>query len=443
MAGCAQNAVSPNAPAADVRTDFHVAQMGLPVNSKISHVVIIFQKNRSVDNLFHGLPGADTVNSGLNSAGGQVRLQPVSLTAPFDPDHLHTGFETEFDSGKMDGFNLEITECYAKHNACGLKSTRVYGYVPQKEVQPYFTMAEEYAFGDRMFQSNSGPSFPAHQYILSGTSTISKDSPLRASAKAIAPSQEVVGGCDSPTGSLALTINAAGAENKQVFPCFERPSLTDLVEAKGLTWHYYVSHLGPTLWNAPDAIKHIREGSQYSTDVTAPPQGVLTDIAHGNLANVVWVMPTAADSDHAHGTDGTGPAWVSSVVNAIGKSKYWDSTVIFLTWDDWGGWYDHVPPQQYDAYELGFRVPLVVISAYTPKGYISKKQHEFGSILKFVETTFGLGSLGTTDVRSDNMADFFKFSSKPRSFTPIPAPLGANYFLKQRVSNNDNADDDF
>ncbi len=443
LAGCAQNAVSPSAPSAAVRADSAFGQIALPANSKITHVVIIFQENRSVDNLFHGLPGADTADYGLNSAGDHVTLTPVSMTAPFDPDHSHVGFETEYNSGTLDGFNLEITECFAKHGKCGLKSSRVYGYVPQKEVQPYFTMAEQYAFGDRMFQSNEGPSFPAHQYILSGTSTISNDSPLRVSAKALSPSQEVVGGCDSPSGSLGLTIDKEGDENKQVFPCFDRPALPDLVTAKGFTWHYYLSHLGPSLWNGPDAIKHIRYGPQYSTDVTAPPSGVLTDIASGNLANVVWVTPTAKESDHAHGTNGSGPSWVTSVVNAIGKSKYWDNTAIFLTWDDWGGWYDHVAPPQYNSYELGFRVPLVVISAYTPKGYISKKRHEFGSILKFTEQTFGLGSLGTTDVRADNLADFFNFARKPRTFTPIKAPLDASYFLKETISSEDDPDDAF
>ena len=131
---------------------------------------------------------------------------------------------------------------------------------------------------------------------------------------------------------------------QQAYPCFDRPALTDLVDAQGLTWHYYQAHGGASLWNGPDAIKHIRDSSEYSTDVTWPPSKVLTDIAGGNLANVVWVTPTAQASDHANITDGSGPDWVASVVNAIGGSQYWDNTVIFVTWDDWGGWYDHVPP---------------------------------------------------------------------------------------------------
>jgi phospholipase C len=129
-------------------------------------------------------------------------------------------------------------------------------------------------------------------------------------------------------------------------------------------------------------------------------------------------------------------------VNAIGKSKYWDHTAIFVTWDEWGGWYDHVKPPQYNSYELGFRVPLIVISPYAKSHYVSHREHEFGSILKFAERALGLGSLDTTDVRSDDLADCFNFSRGPRAFKKIPAPLPPRYFLSQPISNRD-PDDDF
>ncbi len=295
-------------------------------------------------------------------------------------------------------------------------------------------MAEQYAFGDHMFQTNEGPSFPAHQYIISGTLTPTDNSPLRAASNAFEPAGGFTGGCDSPPGSLVYLIDEAGNQDEATFPCFERITLMDLVERKGLSWRYYESHLGPGLWQAPDAIQHIRYGKLYATDVVSPPSTVLTDVAGGRLANVVWVTPTAKASDHAGVTDGTGPSWVASVVNAIGKSRYWSDTAIFVTWDDWGGWYDHVPPPQYNSYELGFRVPLIVISPYAKSHYVSHVQHEFGSILKFAEQTFGLGSLNTTDVRADNLADCFNFKAAPRRFTPIRAPLGPRYFLNQPAS---------
>jgi phospholipase C len=196
------------------------------------------------------------------------------------------------------------------------------------------------------------------------------------------------------------------------------------------------------LWNAPDAIRNIRYGPLYRADVVAPQTRVLKDIASGNLANVVWVTPSRAASDHAGVNDGSGPYWVASVVNAVGDSRYWNNTAIFVTWDDWGGWYEHVPPPIYNSYELGFRVPLIVISAYAKAHYVSHQQHEFGSILKFAEKALGLSSLGTTDVRSDDLEGCFNFFAKPRPFKEIPTRIQAGYFESQPISNQD-PDDDF
>lgn len=409
--------------------------------SKIQHVVIIVQENRATNDLFNGLPGADTVRTAKNSKGQTVQLQPRLLTAPYDISHRHTAFETEYANGQGDGFDQVGSTCNPNAK-CPPPAIRAYGYVPESEVEPYFVMARRYAFASRMFQTNQGPSFPAHQYLVSGTSTISNGSPLRASENPRTPAKKNTGGCDSPPGSLVTLIDAYGQENQTTYPCFQRNSLMQLIEAKSLSWHYYEEHLGPGLWEAPDAIEAVRESSEFSTDVVAPPSQVLNDIDAGALANVVWVTPTAAESDHAGVTDGTGPSWVASVVNKIGQSQYWNDTAIFVTWDDWGGWYDPIVPQIYNSYELGFRVPLIVISPYAKQHYTSTVQHEFGSILKFTEETFNLGSLGTTDVRADDLSDCFDFSQAPTKFRPIPAPHDAKYFLKQPISTQE-PDDDF
>src|SRR5579862_1568431 len=457
LSGCAQATSFRSTPAAAIGTDainnarpaagsraagVHPALLG---NGKIQHVVIIFQENRTTDNLFNGLPGADTVTSGVNTAGDQVPLQSASLTAPWDPGHSHQAFSVDYDGGAMDGFNLERSLCLHKHrhskNKCPAEDVRSYAYVPQSETKPYFSMAKQYAFADKMFATQAGPSFPAHQYIVSGAATISQSSTLSAAENPVDATQKFTGGCDSPKGSLVVLIDANGAEDQQVFPCFDRPALPDLIESKQLTWRYYQSGAGAGLWNALDAIKHVRYSSEYSVDVVNPPSQVLKDIANGNLANVVWVTPTSKASDHAGATNGTGPSWVASVVNAIGKSAYWDSTAIFVTWDDWGGFYDHVKPPQYNSYELGFRVPLIAIGPYAKQGYVSHAQHEFGSILKFTEKAFGLGSLGVTDQRADDLSDCFNFGMQPRKFEPIEAPLDAQYFLHQ-PRDNEIPDDD-
>ncbi len=422
LAACTQSgaAVNVSAPTAAAAAS----------SSKIQHVVIIFQENRSTDDLFNGLPGADTVRSGPNSDGKQVSLRPIPLTAPYDLSHTHAGFLTEYASGEENGWNEERSTCEGAI-VCLPSDLRAYGYVPHNEIQPYWIMATRYAFGDHMFQTNQGPSFPAHQYIVSGTSTVVNGSSLRASENPFNPKTGPSGGCDSPSGALVTLINPAGKESQKAYPCFNRISMMELADRAGLTWRYYQATPGPGIWNGPDAVLRIRESGEFSTDVVSPSSQILTDIANGELANIVWVTPTGLSSDHALATNGSGPSWVASVVNAIGESQYWNSTAIFVTWDDWGGWFDHVPPPQYNSYELSFRVPLIVISPYAKSHYISHVQHEFGSILKFTEETFGLPSLHTTDVRSDDLMDCFDFSAPPKKFKRIPAKYPPSYFLTQ------------
>jgi phospholipase C len=404
---------------------------GATVSSKIRHVVIIFQENRTTDDLFNGFPGADTVRFGLNSSGKRVPLEPIGLTAPYDLSHAHSAFEIEYAQGKLDGFSNEPASCVSA-TFCGPPHRLAYGYVPHGEIVPYFDMAMQYTFADEMFQTNEGPSFPAHQYIISGTSAIANDTSLRAADNPFRPNERGGGGgCDSQPSTLVPVIDASGEESEQVFPCFNRISLIEFIENKGLSWRYYQASSGAGLWNAPDAILHLWESKAFSADVVTPPAQVLTDIARGDLANVVWVTPTALASDHARATNGSGPSWVASVVNAVGESKYWDSTAIFVTWDDWGGWYDHVRPRIYNSYELGFRVPLIVISPYAKNHYVSHVHHEFGSILKFTEKIFGLPSLHTTDVRSDDLFDCFDFSKPPSKFARIPAKYPPSYFFRQ------------
>ncbi len=168
-------------------------------SSKIAHVVIIIQENRTTNDLFNGLAGADTVRTAKNSHGQTVQLQPESLTAPYDLSHKHSAFETEYASGQGNGFDRVGSGCKSGAT-CPAADVRAYGYVPESEVEPYFAMAKRFAFASRMFQTNEGPSFPAHQYLVSGTSTIADGSALRAAENPLTPSNGPAGGCDSPAG---------------------------------------------------------------------------------------------------------------------------------------------------------------------------------------------------------------------------------------------------
>jgi phospholipase C len=201
-------------------------------------------------------------------------------------------------------------------------------------------------------------------------------------------------------------------------------------------------HAEGKLWNAFDAVDAVRYSKEWGTNVTFSNTVIFKDISKNKLPAVSWVIPDRDESDHPQPLHGdVGPAWVASIVNAIGTSAYWNNSAIVVVWDDWGGFYDHVPPPLTDHWGgLGFRVPMLVVSAYAREnksgapGYISKTQYEFGSILKFVEETFDLGSLGTTDVRAKSIGDCFDFKQSPRTFYQISSSHDKAYFLRRRPS---------
>ena len=391
------------------------------VSSPIQHIVIIVQENRTPDYLFQGVLGADIAKTAIDAHGHVVPMKPMSLAAPYDLDHGHGAWVRDYDGGKMDGFGKNL-------NRTQKQGGGPFRYAPRSEVEPYHEMAIQYVFADRMFQTDQAGSFPSHQYLVSGTASALPVTPFNDSSDPYdsQTGEKADAGCDARKNTVVDTINPNnGAPGPTPFPCFERPVLSDLLDQQGVAWRYYQNHLGPGLWHAFDAISHVRYGKDYANVVT-PPETVLADARHGRLPGVSWVMPAdAKHSDHAGSESAEGPSWVAAVVNAIGQGPEWNSTAIFITWDDWGGWYDHVPPHQFGNYfELGFRIPLVIISPYAKQGYVSHVQHEFGSILAFSEETFGIpkGSLHTTDVRSDDLMDSFDFSKSPRPFAKIKAP---------------------
>jgi phospholipase C len=246
-------------------------------------------------------------------------------------------------------------------------------------------------------------------------------------------------GCAGPAGETVAMIDPMGSEATTQFPCFEHPTLADLLDANRITWRYYAPSAG-SIWTGPNAIQHLRFGADWQ-NVIIPQTTVLTDIAAGQLAQVTWVIPDGRASDHPSSTDGSGPSWVASIVNAIGNSPFWSSTAIFITWDDWGGWYDHVAPTIHNSYEYGFRVPLIVLSPYAKKRYVSHVTHDFGSLLHFTESTFGLPSLGYADALADDLSDCFDFSQTPATFQSFAAKFDVAHFLSDRRTPLDPDDD--
>jgi phospholipase C len=457
--------------------------------SIIQHVVIIFQENRTPDNLFQGLcmppygsasacstsPTAsqyDIASSGVNSSGQTIPLSPIDLGTTssngnpdnYDLSHAHKAFtqmcdlNTGTNTCAMDGADEIYIACNAGATNCPPPNAP-FMYVYPNDIQPYLTLAQTYAFADHMFQTNEGPSMPAHQFILSGTSAPAVDGPYVNGFAAENPTGGGVAqpgnntGCTAPTGETVALVDPFGLETDSsyppIYPCFEHPTLTDLLDTAGLSWRYYAPSEG-SIWTAPNAIQHMCgpdstnatgcDGPDWVAadggvpkvvlDQTQANAQVLTDIANNQLQQVSWVIPAAQFSDHAASNTGCGPSWVTQVVNAVGNSPYWSNTVIILTWDDWGGWYDHVqPPQVIDdgvswgsGYVYGFRVPMLVISPYAKPAYISHVNHDFGSILKYIETNFNLPSLGYADGPADDLSDIFNFTQTPLVFQTITPP---------------------
>ena len=180
------------------------------VTQTIKHVVIIFQENRTPDNLFHGLPGADIASSGINSAGQTIPLTVVPLANNYDLSHAHSAFVNMYDAGKMDGADKIGVSCAANETGCPPANPQ-FKYIDPSEVAPYFQLAEQYTFGDRMFQTNQGPSFPAHQFIISGTSAPTATSNLFAAENPVVPANAAPtgegAGCNAPVGTLVSMID--------------------------------------------------------------------------------------------------------------------------------------------------------------------------------------------------------------------------------------------
>ncbi|HWD00109.1 MAG TPA: alkaline phosphatase family protein, partial [Candidatus Sulfopaludibacter sp.] len=313
----------------------------------IQHIVVIMMENRSFDNIFSGFPGADAAQSGVSN-GQTVPLQPVSLAQGTDLDHQHSAWLQDWDNGNMDGFTLPGIAYPARDFP--------YAYVPRNETAPLWALASAYTLGDRMFASNSGPSFPAHMYMIAGQAgVISQGQQGSVSGNPSSSTMTTArpAGCDATVDTSVTVIGPNGTDLPNVFPCLEFPTVADLLDANGVTWRYYAPQL-TNLWSPFEAINHIRFGPDWNKNVSN--QQVFTDLQNGNLAQMTWVIPGYFYSDHAgSGATANGPDWVASIVNAIGQSQYWNSTAILISWDDWGGWYDHVPPPQVDYMGLGFR----------------------------------------------------------------------------------------
>jgi len=435
-AGLACALLADGAGAAPLATDTAAKRTVTP----IKHVIVVVLENRSFDNVFHGFPRADSVNFGYNHLGQRVPLQVAPYEGNCDPDHSHEAWVKDYNGGRMNGFDTAPPSCVGPLPSNGSSLANYpYGYLPYAEVKPYFDLATQFGLADRMFASQTGPSYPGHMYIVAGTSGNQTDD----------PSDPLVWGCDAKAGTTVPYLGPDGKIAGTQFPClYQQLTMGNLLDQYHIPWAYYSNNLSYTATGQEydistqpyDAFYHIRFTPDWQNDVIAK-QGVpreFADIQNGTLPPISWFNPPVIASDHPEVTTNLGPDYVAALADALMTSPagYWNDTALFVTWDDPGGWYDHVVPQRLDRNGLGFRVPLLVISKYAKRAYVSHVRHEYASLLKFMEYNWRLPSLETTDERSDNLLDFFDFApanaAKPvHPVFGVHAGINAAYFQTQ------------
>jgi phospholipase C len=438
LSACNGNNAMPSSPAIPGLNPLHLQgtighlRRG-PSSGKIKHVVIIVQENRGFNNLFYGFPNARTKRYGYLSNNQKIKLKPIGLETTWDLDHSSNSFFAACNGTgsypgtdcRMNGFDKEWVGCSQSGSPkCPIPHPQ-YAYVPHTETKPYFDMGKQYVLADEMYSSNfDASSFISHQYIISGQAESAVNYPGGA------------WGCPGGGSDYIATVGPQRQiPNGYEVVCWDPPTLGDELDNAGLPWAFYTSSApwgDGGIWSAYQAINHIYYGADWSKDVITPQTQFFSDVSNGKLRTVSWITPTCENSDHAGCGSNTGPSWVASLVNAVGESQYWDSTAIFIFWDDYGGWYDSKPPALVDYDGLGFRLPMLIVSAYAKVGHVSHVHYEHGSILKFVEDEFGLPRLAASDTRANSPArDSFDFSKPPRSFVPIQGSHDKNYFLHQ------------
>ncbi|MGC1381271.1 MAG: alkaline phosphatase family protein, partial [Candidatus Baltobacteraceae bacterium] len=311
LTACSSNNLSPiNAPFVPATTERHMSGSGSGSEGNyIKHVVIVVQENRSFDNLFAKFPGADGATHGKMNTGQTIKLEQTKLYSPKDLDNSHQAFVVDYDNGKMDGWNA----VYVSSVPC---PKCAYKYVEPGQIKPYWTMAQQYALADHMFTTETSGSFNGHQDLIRGDTAISSTQSL------IDFPSHGPWGCDAPPGTTTPELTSTGKYiQKGPYPCLTYNTLRDLLDANQVGWKYYTPALQGSLagayWDAYDAISAVRNGSEWTTNISSPETNIFNDISAGSLAPVSWIVPDGVNSDHSgFGSTDKGPSWVASIVNA-------------------------------------------------------------------------------------------------------------------------------
>ena len=454
---------------------------------KIKHVVIIMQENRSFDNYFGAYPRADGI-PGIAGHPGTIPCVPDpreggcqqpwhdSKDTNAGGPHMHVDAVKDIDEGKMDGFigSVESSKSFDTDKAtCAINlesptCVDVMGYHTAAEIPNYWKYAENFVLQDHMFEPVNSWSLLSHLYMVSGwgASCTNPNEPSTCSTDLVnpdadgVPQSETTGEFSAGPGILEPG-DGDDVEGSPQTPDYGWTDLTYLLHKDNVSWRYYLEQgtepdcasgemtcvpqvqlvSTPEIWNPLPDFVTVHQDKQIS-NIVATTQ-FFEDVHAGNLPSVSWVVPSGDDSEHPPATISAGQDHVTRVINAIMESPDWSSTAIFLAWDDWGGFYDHVKPPVVDGQGYGLRVPGLVISPYARKGFIDKQQLSFDAYLKFIEDDFLGGQRidPLTDGRPDPRPDVrenvstlgtlmrdFNFNQAPRPAMLLPTlppePIG-------------------
>lgn len=370
--------------------------------NNIQHIVFIVKENRSFDSYFGTFPGANGATTAKISTGKTLTLGRTPDPASHDIGHEWHDAHIAVDAGLMDRFDQQFNCSLNSDNLCLTQ-------FQQSDIPNYWSYAQTYELADEAFSNVASGSFPAHLDLVSASNQNIVNNPYSS-----LPAQW---GCDASTGTLVPSMDPTTYVVSAVFPCFSATTMGNLADSAGISWKAYTainSTQSGYIYNPFRAFNTIFGTADWGTKVV-PVANFITDAQAGNLPALSWVTPPTVDTDHPPDSVCTGENWTVQQINAImqGPEEQWNTTVIVLTWDDWGGFYDHAPPPFRDQFGLGLRVPFIVISPWAIHG-VYHTEVEFASVLRFMEETFNLPSLGAADTVANDMQDAFNFKQTPR-----------------------------
>jgi phospholipase C len=385
----------------------------------IKRVLYVMLENRSFNNLFGRFPGVRGTTVGVEN-GVEKPLIRCPEWLPGDIPHDQAAHRFCVNGGRMDGFGTG-------------EFGSVYGYTifEESQIPNYWHWAREYAISENFFASAAGPSYPNHFFFIAGTSGGAIDNPENIGTRRLPDGRTFKSwGCDVVSDNAFVLVADPEGNLTKHSTCFTFPTVGEQLTEAGVDWTYYSATAGQPgyFWNAYNGIADVFHDTPYWRAHVRPVDRLLDDIEAGDLPAVTWVTPRFQLSDHPPFSTGHAHNWVTGIVNRVMRSEMWEHTAIFLTWDEWGGFYDPIVPPVLDPVGLGIRVPMLTISPYTRRGVIDDELGEFSTPLRFISDNWGLEPLTDRIRATHNFEHVFDFRRKPRA--PAPGTERAPTFGK-------------